>query len=546
MLSTMDSMTKKIWIAVAVVLALAAGAAWWWTRGESGPAQQYRTALVERGNLQASVSASGTVNPVTQVSVGTQVSGQIREIHADFNDEVRAGQLIAEIDPETFEYRVRSAMADLDAARASVLTAQANAAATRANVSRARSEVAEARRVHERNLQLVAQGFISQSEADRTQAALTAAQESLKSSDALAAVSEAQIRSAQAAVAQRESSLAQARIDLGRTRITSPVDGIVIKRAVERGQTVAASLQAPELFVIAQNLADMQVDASVDEADVGRIRPGQQVSFTVDAFPGQTFEGVVQQVRKAAQNVSNVVTYTAVIGFANTSGRLLPGMTANVRVVTDAREGVLKLPNAALRARIPGVEPLASAAQPAGGAGTAPSNGPLVSASTGTGGGRGPMAEFRNRVVDELSLSPQQVEKLDALVAGAGPRFMELRNLEEAERGRARERIVADLRAAIADLLDDSQKPRYAAIVAESAGRQTTRGRVFLLGSDGRPVAYDVRLGISDGTATELVVPPDTPGADVLVEGARVITAVTGASSSALPRSAASGPRMPF
>jgi HlyD family secretion protein len=538
----MDCMTKKTWISVAVVLALAAGAGWWWTQRDAGPAQQFRTALVERGNLQASVSASGTVNPVTQVSVGTQVSGQLREIHVDFNDEVKAGQLIAEIDPETFEYRVRSAMADLDAARANVLTAQANAAATRANVSRAQTDVAEARRVHERNLQLVAQGFISQSEADRTQAALTAAQESLKSSEALAAVSEAQIRSAQATVAQRESSLAQARIDLGRTRITSPVDGIVIKRAVERGQTVAASLQAPELFVIAQNLADMQVDASVDEADVGRIRPGQQVSFTVDAFPGQTFDGEVQQVRKAAQNVSNVVTYTAVIGFANTSGRLLPGMTANVRVVTDAREGVLKLPNAALRVRIAGVEPAAQT----GPAGAGPSNGPVVSAPADSAGGRGPMAEFRNRVVNELSLRPEQVDRLDALLAGAGPRFMELRNLDEAERGRARDRILADLRAAIGDLMDHSQKSRYAAIVAETAGRQTTRGRVFVLGMDGKPVAYDVRLGISDGTATELVVPPGSPGADVLVEGARVITAVTGASTSAAPRSATTGPRMPF
>lgn len=542
----MDCMTKKTWISVAVVLALAAGAGWWWTQRDAGPAQQFRTALVERGNLQASVSASGTVNPVTQVSVGTQVSGQLREIHVDFNDEVRAGQLIAEIDPETFEYRVRSAMADLDAARASVLTAQANAAATRANVSRAQTEVAEARRVHERNLQLVAQGFISQSEADRTQAALTAAQESLKSSEALAAVSEAQIRSAQATVAQRESSLAQARIDLGRTRITSPVDGIVIKRAVERGQTVAASLQAPELFVIAQNLADMQVDASVDEADVGRIRPGQQVSFTVDAFPGQTFDGVVQQVRKAAQNVSNVVTYTAVIGFANTSGRLLPGMTANVRVVTDAREGVLKLPNAALRVRMAGVEPLAPTGPAAGGAGVGPSNGPVVSAPAGTAGGRGPMTEFRNRVVNELSLRPEQVDKLDALLAGAGPRFMELRNLDEAERGRARDRILADLRAGIGDLMDDSQKSRYAEILAETAGRQTMRGRVFVLGVDGKPVAYDVRLGISDGTATELVLPPGSPGADVLVEGARVITAVTGASTLAAPRSATTGPRMPF
>ena len=157
------------------------------------------------------------------------------------------------------------------------------------------------------------------------------------------AVTAAQVKSAEATVAQREASLAQARIDLARTRITSPVNGIVIKRAIEKGQTVAASLQSPELFVIAQNLQDMQVDASIDESDVGRIRSGQKASFTVDAFPGQTFEGEVRQVRKAAQTVANVVTYVAVVGFSNNGGRLLPGMTANVRVVTEARENVLKV-----------------------------------------------------------------------------------------------------------------------------------------------------------------------------------------------------------
>jgi hypothetical protein len=166
-------------------------------------------------------------------------------------------------------------------------------------------------------------------------------------------VTEAQIKSAQAGVAQREAALAQARIDLARTRITSPVNGIVIKRAIEKGQTVAASLQSPELFVIAQNLQDMQVDASIDESDVGRIRTGQKATFTVDAFPGQTFEGTVRQVRKAAQNVANVVTYVAVVGFSNTGGRLLPGMTANVRVITDQRESVLKVPNARCGCALP-------------------------------------------------------------------------------------------------------------------------------------------------------------------------------------------------
>jgi len=353
---TIPRMKKNVLIGVAAAaVALAVGAgAWWWLRSDDA-AVQYRTGKIERGNLQAAVSASGAVSPVTQVTVGTQVSGQVKEIYVDFNSEVRAGQLIALIDPEQFEYRVRSAQADVDAARAVVLTAQANVVAARAQLSRAQTDLAEARRTHERNLMLVSKQFIAQSEADKSQALVNTSLEAVKAAEAQLGVAEAQVRSAEANVKQREAALAQARVDLARTRITSPVGGIVIKRSIEKGQTVAASLQAPELFVIAQNLRDMQVEASIDEADVGRIRAGQKATFTVDAFPGQTFEGQIAQVRKAAVNVSNVVTYVAVVTFSNPDGRLLPGMTANVRVVTDTRENVLKVPNAALRVRLAGV-----------------------------------------------------------------------------------------------------------------------------------------------------------------------------------------------
>ena len=318
----------------------------------------YRTARIERGPIQANIAATGAVNPVKQVSVGTQVSGQIKELYVDFNSEVEAGQVIALIDPETFQYRVRQSQADVDAAHAAVLTARANAAAGAAAVSRAKVELAEAMRDHERKKMLVDRQFIAQSEADRARALVDSMSEALKSAQAQLGVADAQIKSAQATVAQRQAGLAQARIDLARTRITSPVNGIVIKRNVEKGQTVAATLQAPELFVIAQNLQDMQVDASIDESDVARIRIGLRATFTVDAFPGQTFEGQIRQVRKAAQNVSNVVTYVVVIGFSNTGGRLLPGMTANVRVVTEQRDNVLKVPNAALRVRMPASSPL--------------------------------------------------------------------------------------------------------------------------------------------------------------------------------------------
>jgi HlyD family secretion protein len=215
----------------------------------------------------------------------------------------------------------------------------------------------EAHRSQDRTLSLVEKQFIAQSEGDKARALVNTSAEALKATQAQVGVSQAQVSAAKANVLQRDSALAQARIDLARTKITSPVNGIVIKRAIERGQTVASSLQAPELFVIAQNLSDMQVEAAIDESDVGRLVVGQKASFTVDAFPGQTFQGAVQQVRKAALNVANVVTYVAVIRFSNVDGRLMPGMTANVRIVTEERKQVLKVPNAALRLRIAGVEP---------------------------------------------------------------------------------------------------------------------------------------------------------------------------------------------
>ena len=535
----MQKFSWKLGAVLAVLLLVAAGAAWWWGQGRA-PEVSYRTAKIERGPLQASVSASGTVNPVTQVSVGTQVSGQVKELLVDFNSEVKAGQLIATIDPETFEYRVRQAQADVDAAQAAVLTAQANVSAARAGISRARTDFSEAQRDYERKKSLVEKQFIAQSEAEKAQALVNTTRESVSSAEAQLGVAEAQVKSARAGVAQRQAALSQSRVDLQRTQITSPVNGIVIKRAVERGQTVAASLQAPELFVIAQNLQDMQVEASIDESDVSRIRLGQKASFTVDAFPGQSFEGEIRQVRKAAQNVANVITYVAVIGFSNSAGRLLPGMTANVRVVTDLRDNALKIPNAALRVRIAGVEPAqgpADGATPAASAAAAPAV-PAAPAASGN-----PATEFRNRLVTGLQLDAAQVEKVDAIYAETRPKFAALRDLAAEERGKARERLMGDIRARIGDLLTPEQKPKYAALLAETAGRTVTRGRIYLLDADGKPRAYNVRLGVTDGTSTELLVNPGSPEAAELKEAALVVTGVTGGADKARTPS---GPRMPF
>jgi len=535
-------MMKKRWLGVGLLglAVLLTGLAWWWWLRSASDTVQYRTGKIERGALQAAVAATGAVSPVTQVTVGTQVSGQIKEILVDFNDEVKAGQLIAVIDPEQFEYRVRSAQADVDAAQAAVLTAQANVIASRAQVSSAQTDLKEARRSHDRNLMLVEKQFIAQSEADKSNALVNTSLEAVKAAEAQLGVSNAQVRSAQANVAQREATLAQARIDLARTRITSPVSGIVIKRSIEKGQTVASSLQSPELFIIARNLHDMQVEAAIDEADVGRIRPGQKAGFNVDAFPGQTFEGQISQVRKAATNVANVVTYVAVVTFANPDGRLLPGMTANVRVVTDTRDNALKVPNAAMRVRIANVEPAATQSATAG----APA--PVASAAS-AGGGSNPANEFRNRLVIELKLSEAQKEKVDAIYAEARPRFMQLRELAEAERGRARERILADIRGRIAAVLTEEQKPRYAAMTAEAASRTVSRGRIYLMGQDGRPKAFNVRLGITDGSSTELLLASGAPEAEELKEGAAIIIGVaTPQARPAGTRPPTGGPRLMF
>ena len=344
---------KARWIAVTVLVVLIGAGAWYWFGIKKSDAPQYRISKVEKGRLVASVSATGTLVPVVSVQVGSQVSGQLKEVLVDFNSQVSKNQLIARIDPESFEYRVRQAQADLDAARAQVTTQQANVAAQRAAVSQVEVTLADARRDLDRKQQLLDKKFLSPAEVDKARATVNALVEQQKSAVAQVDVARANAGNAAAMVKQREAVLSQARVDLERTAIRSPVTGIVIKRSVDKGQTVAASLQAPELFVIAENLADMRVDTAIDESEIGKIKIGQRATFTVDAFAGKTFEGAVRQVRKSAQVVSNVVTYLVEVSAPNPELQLLPGMTANVRVVTDTFEDVLKVPNAAIRFRPP-------------------------------------------------------------------------------------------------------------------------------------------------------------------------------------------------
>ncbi|MDP2834836.1 MAG: efflux RND transporter periplasmic adaptor subunit [Pseudomonadota bacterium] len=342
----------KRWLGFFLVFLVVAASLWaWqpWKKADVGP--QFRLGKVERGALSAAVSASGALNALVTVQVGSQVSGLIKEIHADFNAEVKRGQVIARLAPETFETRVAQADADVKAAASGAEVARGTLLVRQAEESKARIALDDAIRTLERRRALVAQQFISPAELDTAQAAADTAREQLRLARADVGVAQAQVASATAGIAQRQAALRQARVELGYTVIRSPVEGVVISRNVDVGQTVAASFQAPVLFVIARDLAKMEVNVAVDEADVGRVQPGQKVRFSVDAYPGERFTGQVSQIRKAPQSNNNVTTYSVMATVANPELKLLPGMTANARVLTEERSAVLKVPNEALRFR---------------------------------------------------------------------------------------------------------------------------------------------------------------------------------------------------
>jgi HlyD family secretion protein len=339
---TLPSGAWKV-MAVSAVVGGAA-AAIWYLDGESGSAAVagYQTEAVSTGRIESVVNASGTINPVVTVEVGSEISGLISELNADFNSEVKAGEVIARIDDRTLRARLRQTEAD-------VTSAYANREQQRANVTRAEADVELARTELARQRELSARQLVSQ-------AAIEQAEATLKIADAQLEVAKAQLTAASATVLQREAQLEQTKLDLDRTYIRSPVDGTVIDRQVDVGQTVAASLQAPTLFQIAQDLTKMQIETDIDEADIGQIREGLSARFTVDAHPNRSFDGSVRQVRKAATVTSNVVTYKVIIDAENPEQLLLPGMTANVDIVLGIKDGVLRVANSALRFTPPGAD----------------------------------------------------------------------------------------------------------------------------------------------------------------------------------------------
>jgi len=321
------------WIVIlALVIAVAVMAAFT-LRGADKAA--YTTQHVQQGDIRQLVQATGTIDAVTTVQVGSQISGTISQLNADFNTKVKKGQVVAEIDPALFQGALLQAQADLE-------NAQATAAAAKADLLKAQATAAQTAKAYERSDALAKEGVIAAQQLDIDKA-------TSESNQAGVASAAAQVKQANAQVQQKLAAVKVAQTNLDHTIIRSPIDGTVTARSIDVGQTVAASLQAPTLFTIAQDLTKMRVYAKTDESDVGQIRPGQPATFTVDAFPSQVFRGTVEQIRMNPTTVQNVVTYDTVIAFDNPQQKLFPGMTAYVTIPVAQEENVVEVPNAALR-----------------------------------------------------------------------------------------------------------------------------------------------------------------------------------------------------
>ncbi|HSR64538.1 MAG TPA: efflux RND transporter periplasmic adaptor subunit, partial [Xanthomonadaceae bacterium] len=356
-------------LVLAGLVVLVAFASWWAWRHHADQASgdDWRTAPVQRGDIRVAISATGTLSAISTVDVGSQISGQVTDVLVDFNDHVRKGEVLARIDPSTYQAQIAQGNAAAGSARASLASAQA--ALRNAQVD------------YDRKASLGQRQLVARSDVDAARAARDQAR--------------AQADAAQAQIGQQLASTETARLNLQRTVIRSPVDGVVLTRTIEPGQTVAASLQAPVLFQIAEDLSQMQILLAVDEADIGQVKPGQSVGFTVDAFPDRRYRGTVQQVRLSSTSTSNVITYPVVVAVRNDDQSLLPGMTANAEIEISLHRDVLEVPNAALRFHPP----------------------EEAAAANGGGARTGGMADALPPIAAGLHLAPAQQAAFDAALS---------------------------------------------------------------------------------------------------------------------------------
>jgi HlyD family secretion protein len=463
-------------ILVAAALA-GAGAYYYWQRQNPGRLD-IQTVEAKRGDLRRVVSTSGTVRALVTVDIGSQLSGNIGEVNVDYSSPVKQGEVLARIEPSSFETRVREAEAGVAVAKASIDLQEAGVARAEANLHKAELDLGRAQ-------ELVAKGATSK-------AALDAAIAVEQSAKADLAIAKAQVENAKATLAQNEATLDSARIDLERTYIRSPIDGVVIDKLAEAGQTVAASLQAPKLFTIAQDLTHVQIEAQVDEADIGQVTSSNPVTFGVDAYPDAKFEGKVEQIRLAPTSLANVVTYTVVIGADNPLGRLLPGMTANVEIVTGEHRDVVMVPNEALRFQPRGRAEVLIQDSGATGSAPAPSD------------GHDRTARMLERLKVDLGLSAEELEKVRA---GVEAEFAVLRAGGTpglgASQDDAREQALRRVAKVLRTVLDPERYKKYEEL-QRSRPSSPRYGTVWTL-EDGHLVPNRVQLGLEDGSQTEVI-----------------------------------------
>jgi HlyD family secretion protein len=500
-------------------LALIAGGVWWWSqRAGAASESQYRTSPVERGDIRVAISSTGTLSAISTVTVGSQISGQVTDVLVDFNAPVKKGDVLARIDPSTYEAQIAQGSAQIEAARAALRQAQA--------------ALRNAELDYQRKAELGERALVAKADVDLARAARDQAQ--------------AQVNSAQAQIQQQTASTQSSRLNLERTVIRSPVDGVVLTRTIEPGQTVAASLQSPELFKIAEDLSQMKIELAVDESDIGQVKQGQAVSFTADAFPDRRFRGVVEQVRLSATTTNNVVTYPVVVTVDNSDGILLPGLTVNAEIEVSKRSNVLKVANAALRYKP--AEEEDDAAQP----------------QMGPAGGRGGgIVDDLARTAADMGLTPQQQAAFDAAAQAVRQRQAARRAPQQGggsalfggARGLGGPRIVmgggegdmaAQMRQRMAQrfqqdfgafrvTLDPTQRETWDA--ALSALLNARRAPVYKL-VDGKPQMIMVRIGASDGTDTE--ISGAVKEGDLLVTGERAARS-EGPASPAVPTGPGAG-----
>jgi HlyD family secretion protein len=508
----LGSPMMNIWSrrAALVALVLLVAVLGWWALHRGNDARiTYETGLIDRGVVEKTISSSGSVAALVTVEVGSQISGQILELHADFNSRVKKGDLLAVIDPQSYQSRVTSAQADLAVANAGLGT-------QRANLRKASTSLEQDKRDFVRQQTLADQQLIARSAIEDSRKQLELAESDL-------VIAQAQIKNATAVLQTRQAQLDQSRIDLSRTQIRSPIDGVVIQRSVDLGQTVAASLQAPVLFRIAQDLSQIQIEAKVDEADIGSINQGNPATFTVDAFPDQNFQGQVAQVRLAATTVQNVVTYAVMIQANNPRQMLLPGMTANVRIVTAHRDNVLRVANDAVRFKPAGAVDVAAGGAPQGGPGGFGFAGPGGPGGPGDGfpgaaAQGGARTGFGDDVVKELGLSADQQKRFDAArkelfeqlrsqntggqnaLGGAGG-FPGGGNFNNAQAQATRNRFENML----SSVLTPEQMEKFRSLRSQRGGQASARRGVLWTLDAGKPKQHEVRLGVADDRFTELV-----------------------------------------